>query len=498
MRRALPIVLTALLVCAPAAAADKLRIGITAMPAEHGNPFGTAGTTANFILPAVYDRLFAFDNDGKLQPQLAARWEMRDPKTWAVTLRRDIVFSNGERLDAAGVKAVFDALRAPEAVAYFGAREPRQLAAVETENDDTLILRTREPNAVLPGQISIVPMAAPGHLAKVGIAGLAAQPVGSGPFTVESWSEQRIVMRANPTSWRKPQVAELEYLVLPEPMSRMQGLLSDRIDIAIAVDPEQIEDLHAAGKRVVQRKPNRILTIVFNTLDPGSPFRNEKVRQAMNYAVDRAAIARQLLAGLVAPASQGTVPEAHGYNPDLKPYPYDPGKARALLREAGYPNGFAFTFEFPAGTLASGAAIMQQVAADLAKVGVAMKVQPISFAQFTRQFTQGGWGGQALLSDYPVYSLDGLRSFYRSTHSCDWSAPWFCDRNIQPLIDAAGVEIDLTKREAMTRQVLAYYRDTAESLLLFPVLGLDALGPRVGGWETWNDIIQFHKLTATQ
>jgi peptide/nickel transport system substrate-binding protein len=242
----------------------------------------------------------------------------------------------------------------------------------------------------------------------------------------------------------------------------------------------------------------RVLAIALNTLKAGSPFRDERVRQAVNYGVNRQAITETLLGGLVDPASQATIPEALGYDPDLKAYPYDPDKAKALLAEAGYASGFAFTYEFPVGTLPSDGAIMQQIASDLGKIGVTMNVIPISYAMFTRYYTQGGWRGEALLADYPVTSLDALRSFYRSAHSCDWPAAWYCDRAIQGVIDDAGIEPDLAKRTAMTQQVLRHYHGTAQSLLLFPILGLDALGQRIIHWEPWNDIIQFHRIEIAE
>ena len=83
-----------------AAADNNLRIGVTAMPPGRGNPYGVVGTTSNVVLPAIYDRLVMLDNDGNLQPQLAERWEMRDPLTWMFHLRHGVTFSNGERFDA--------------------------------------------------------------------------------------------------------------------------------------------------------------------------------------------------------------------------------------------------------------------------------------------------------------------------------------------------------------------------------------------------------------
>ncbi|MDX2222759.1 MAG: ABC transporter substrate-binding protein [Rhodospirillaceae bacterium] len=496
--RATMVVLCAALAAGAAQAETTLRIGLTAMPPSLGNPYGVIGTTANFVVPAFYDRLAQFDNDGVLRPQLALSWRQRDALTWEFKLRPGVVFSNGERFTAAGAKRVLDYLRGPGGDGRMGAREPRALQDVIAEDELTLVVTTPQPNAVLPHYLYIVPFAAPEALVADGASSLATRTLGSGPFVAERWSSDRIVAKANRTSWRAPQASALEMIVLPEPTSRVQGLISGQIDVAIAVDPEQIEPLAAAGLRTAQRKPLRILSVVFDTLRPGTPFADARVRQAVNYGVNRAAIAATLQGGLVEPASQGALPGTIGYDDTLEPYPYDPAKARALLREAGYPDGFSFTLEMPVGSTSGDTSIMQQVAADLARIGVRMIINPVPFAQFSKYFVQGGAPGEALPSDYNLYGHDALRSFHGAmgTHGCGWSAPRFCDPVIQPVIEAAAAAPTLAERTALTKQVLKYHRDVAESLTLFPILGLDGLGPRVTHWETHGDFIQFHAIAV--
>ena len=115
--------------------------------------------------------------------------------------------------------------------------------------------------------------------------------------------------------------------------------------MAVNLGPDDEPLLAANGLRLQPRNPVRISVVALDTQTEGTPFKDVRVRRAMNYAVDRAAIAENLLGGYVKPVSQPTPANAIGYDPSLEPYPYDPDKARALLAEAGYADGFSTVFE---------------------------------------------------------------------------------------------------------------------------------------------------------
>ena len=471
------------------------RVGATALPPSQGNPYTSVGTTSQFVWAAIYDTLAKEDNTGALQPGLATSWENPDPLTWVFKLRKGVTFSNGERWDAPAAKKLLDILRLdPRGLAQASNREARRFKDVLAPDADTLVIKLEEPNAMLPRHLTQLLFVAPAHLDKVGFDGLSAQPVGTGSFVVEQWLPEKVVLKANPTAWRKPKVDRLEFLTLPEPVARMQALQTGQVDVAFAVNPEQVAELTASGLKIVKRQPARIFCIVFQTRDPASPFTDVRLRQAVSYAVNVKAITDTLLGGMVEPASQGALPDMIGFNPALKPFPYDPAKARALLKDAGKPDGFSFVLEFGAGTLSYDAAVMQQVAADLAAVGIKMEIRPVSYAQYARLVVAGGWKGSAIPMDYLPVGSDALRAIYRGSHSCAWNTPWFCDQAIEARVNAAGTEPDPAKRLVMTQDLLKTYRDIAESLLLFPILGLDALGPRVATWEAWHDIPQFHAI----
>ncbi|MDX2222760.1 MAG: ABC transporter substrate-binding protein [Rhodospirillaceae bacterium] len=499
-RSAIPL-LVALWAGAAAAADGTFRVGITAMPPGMGNPYRQVATTANFVLPSVYDVLAGIDNQGRVVPRLAERWDNPDPLTWVFTLRDGVTFSNGEPLDAEGVKIMFDALRAPESAAAgltIVRAEAEKFARIEATDRRTLTITLTEPNAILPQRLYMIYVAPGRYFQEVGWEGLATAPVGSGPFTVKRWAVNEIELEANPTTWRPAKFDRLQFRALPDGTARTQALISGQIDAAIAVDPEQAAAIEAAGGAVHQRNPIRILTIAFDTVSKQNPFWDARVRRAANMAVNRERIVATLMGGRVAAASQGAIDNATGYDPDLKPYPYDPDAARALLAEAGYPSGLSFVYEFPSGTLPGDATIMQQIAADLAAVGIRMELRPVTYPQFVRYTSAGGWRGQATLQDFNNNAFDALSPYARGGHGCNGSAPWYCDPKIQPTIDAAEREPDLARRVAMTREIVRHYHDQATSLILFPVLGLDGVGPRVKTWATWNDQIQFSELELAE
>jgi len=478
----------------PTAAAEKsFKIAISAEPPSRGNPYATTGTTPSFFWTSMYDALTNIDNEGNVQPWLAESWQATSATTWQFKLRPNVVFSNGEPFNAGTVKAVVDFLKTDRGAGMSWARDVRRLyAQVRVIDELTVELETVEPNAVLPAYAAWFYMAPARYLNEVGLDGLAQNPIGTGPFVVEDWRPGRVRMRKNPTSWLQPKVDTLEVLFVPDAAARMQALQTGLVDVAMTLGPDDIPRLTAAGHRVAMRTPTRIIGLALLTTDESSPFKDPRVRRAVNYAVNKKRLTTVLLGDLVEPASQPASKLAVGYNPDLAPYPYDPERAQRLLADAGYPDGFSFLAESPTGGLPNDTVILQQIAADLAEVGVQMEVRLIPFAQLLKATIQGAWRGSALLMDFNNRHADALRPFTRTNHSCSGIAPWYCNMAIQRVIDQARRSADLDERTRLTRQIVRHYRDEASALWLFPVVGIDGLAKRVTHWEPWNDHLMFH------
>jgi peptide/nickel transport system substrate-binding protein len=480
------------LLCAGPAAAEKtLRVALTNLPTSKGNPYATTATTPYLMYTAIFDTLTVIDDKGVVRPSLALEWIPQNPTTWHFKLRPNVMFSNGEPFDASAVATALNFLASPDAISQSVSRDIEFISGARVIDPLTVEIKTTAPNIMVPRDVAGVNMVAPKHFQKVGVEGFAQDPVGTGPFKVESWGAEKALLVANKTSWRAPIIDKVEVLALPDATSRMQALSTKRIDIATNVNIDDVPMLEAAGNRFHRRNPTRISLVALDNIKDGTPFKDTRVRQAMNYAVNKEAIVASLLGGMVEVASQPAVPVAVGYVPDLKPYPYDPVKAKALLKEAGYEKGFEFLMEMPTGSLANDTAIAQQIAADLSAVGIKMEIRGITFPQLVKYMTIGEWKGHALMTDFAsAPSLDMMRAFHR--HSCQWPAPWYCDRTIQPTIDSAEKAFDVSERTALTQKAVRHYRDTASAVFLFPILSLDGVAARVTKWAPWNDNFNYH------
>jgi peptide/nickel transport system substrate-binding protein len=479
---------------AHAQAESTFRLALNAAPPTKGNPFFTTGITPTLFWTAIYDRLTDIDENGQVVPEIALSWEPVSETEWHFKLRPDVVFSNGEKLTAQGVKTVFDIARDDPVNALYWFRERVRYPRVEVVDELTIAIHTSEPNILTPAYLSALPIAPACHVQEKGIAGLINEPIGSGPFVVDRWDSEKVTLSANRTSWRAPRVDRMEAYFVPDSTARLQALETGQVDVAVAISTDQIDMLDLNGHRAVMRNPTRVLVFALKSNDPNSPFSDVRVRQAFNYAVNKEAITAVLLAGLVKPASQPALPFAVGYDPALDPYPYDPDKARALLAEAGYADGVSFVIESPSGTLPNDTAILQQIAADVSVAGMDMDVRLITYPQLLRRTTLGDLGGDGFLMDFTNRFADALKPMLITNHACTGTGPWFCEPEIQKVIDRAERTFDLEERTRLTQQVVRHYRDVAQSLFLFPIAGLDAVHKRVTTWQPRNDRFMYHLI----
>ena len=324
-------------------------------------------------------------------------------------------------------------------------------------------------------------------------------PIGTGPFKLDRWETGRVFFTANRESWIAPKVDAMEFFAVIDSTARLQALMTGQVDVVVAMSTDQIGMLEQAGHRAVLRTPIRILGWGLKSTDPDSPFRDVRVRRAVNYAVNKHAITELLLSGVVQPATQPAAPFAFGYHPDLAPYPYDPEKALALLKDAGYENGLSFLLESPSGTQSNDMAVLQQIAADLFQVNVKVNIRLLTFPQLVRATTLGEWAGEALVTDYTNRFADALTPFARNgNHGCNGINPWYCDQAITDIANTAYGTFNLKAREAMTRQVIKHHHKDAQSLFLFPIVGLDGVHKRVQCWHTRNDQFLYHLLDVPE
>lgn len=478
-----------------ARADDTLRIANLALPEGRGNPHTAIGTPYFMIWPAVFDGLTVIGPDGRAQPMLAVHWQPINPNTWRFKLRPNVTFSNGEPMDAEAVVKSFAAIATPEGLRWSAYNAYQGITGARAVDPLTVEVTTDPPDRLLPNRIGAIRILPPKYWAKVGAEGFAKAPVGSGPYSVDSWERERIRLTANPKSWRAPKIAHIDIRELPEGTSRTQGLLSGAIDIALYLNPEDKAVVENAGARVVTRSGGSVEVLSFVTVKK-SPLQDKRVRQALNYAVDKQAIVDALLNGMTAVASQPAPVGVFGRDETLKPYPYDPAKAKALLAEAGYPAGFTFIAEASSGGRGPTGAIAQKIAQDLAAIGVRMEIRSVPQSKIFRAAYDGSFEGQAFSMMYgSIPYMDALAAL--RLHSCLWQTPWNCTPAYAERITQAYAAFDPAERERLTRDLVRDIRDDAPALWLYDDITFDGVASRVKNYNPVFSTINYQEIELT-
>ena len=300
----------------------------------------------------IQQTLLDYDHSMTLQPNLAVSWEQIEPTVWQYKLREGVEFSNGEPLDAEQVKFSFDRVMAPDSDSMRKG-ETRYVSSVEIVDDLTVNFHT---NGVIPlfdlyvtAKFPIVPQ---GYITEHGSEHFASNPVGTGPYVLEEWvKDDHITLRKNPNYWGdEPEIDVLTFRTVPDIASRVATLLAGEADIATDLQPATVQEVeNREDLSVVSRPGMRSVFLLFNTkID--TPVTDRRVRQAINYAVDKDAIIANILDGFGKKLEGQVLSEEYwGYQAALEAYPYDPDKAKELLAEAGYPDGFDLRIVSPRG-----------------------------------------------------------------------------------------------------------------------------------------------------
>jgi peptide/nickel transport system substrate-binding protein len=477
---------------AQAAAEKVLAIGIPMLPPTRGNPHQNVSLPGTLPLQAIFDSLVRIGTDGAAGPALATDWEAIDRNTWVLSLRRDVMFSNGESFDAAAVITAVDYLLSDAGKSEtLGTHLSRiHVSGARALDSHRVEITTAQPNAILPIHLDFLRIPAPAHFAALGPEGFALDPIGTGPFVVDAWTDGQIKLIENETAWRIPKLDRVILINVPDQAARLQGLLSGSLDVAMNLAPEERTVIEAAGGRLISYANPNVSYLQFVTAKE-SPLTDVRVRRALNYAVNKQLILDVLFEGAVAPTGQIAHPQAFGYNPDIAPYPYDPDRAKALLAEAGYPNGFAMA-SLIAGNGANGEEVQQLIASNLARIGVHMEIQRTTFAKYLEFMYQTGYPDSFVAFAMVTSGFDPMHGF--RTRSCNWMTPYYCDEAAVPMIAAAESAFDPEERRRLVGALLAYERNNPPGIFMWQLPAFDAVAARVKTYAVSADVLDFREL----
>ena len=361
----------------PADAQTRVSIGVTETM-ETYNPYGDSVSLLYGIWCQVMGCLGTYNfHKGDYEGMLAERWEVKDPNTWLFYLRKDIRWHHGQPFTAADVVHSFNRVRTdPQSKQQ---QNIAPIAKAEAVDMYTVRFVTKEPTAPLIEYLfDRFIITNKDIYEKHGADADRKYPIGAGPYRFkELIPGQRFVIAKNndfPGMKAKKQAPdEMIFRVMREPEQRVTALLNNEIQIAQFIPPHL--------RKRVESSPNaKIVTtdsveIMFLAMQPKPPFDKKEVRQAVGYAIDRDRIINTLLEGMASRLDGPIGPGQYGYDPNLQPkYKYDPEKARALLKQAGYPNGVDAELFTPVGRYTLDKQLMEAIVPMLNAAGIRAKL----------------------------------------------------------------------------------------------------------------------------
>jgi len=319
-------------------------------------------------------------------PSLVIKWEQVNPTTLRWTLRRGAKFHNGEEFTAESVKLTIEQIAAP---ASRHPSRPRLQAIREIKIQDayTVDLITERPNRPLLRNSTSIHAMSPKAFRELGDK-FGTNPVGTGPYKfVEYRPGQHVIMEANPGYWgKKPAFSRIRYRFIPENGTRIAALEAGEVMLVNNVPPDQLPRLKANPNLRVVVSPTYRMMFVGLRCDR-APFSDKRVRQAMNYAVDREALTKGVMGGL-APIARAPLPDGiFGFNPNLPPYKYDPERAKKLLAEAGA-SGATVNMGVPVGRYLLDKQVGEAVAGYLEEVGLKVKLEAAAWSTYISEVTK--------------------------------------------------------------------------------------------------------------
>jgi peptide/nickel transport system substrate-binding protein len=356
--------------------------------------------------PAL-ETLFRPDQQGKPVPYLASSVkEDAKARTLTILLRKGIKFHDGTDFNAEAVKWNLDECLAAktqgvEKLTDVTVLDPNTVKITLSEWDSTVLSNFTQ----LPGL-----MISPTSCKKNGPQVCASTPVGTGPFQFVSWDkDKQTVYKKFPGYWQKgkPYLDGIEWISVAEPVTREMVFRKGDVDLLLTVAPKDVSSLEKDGFKVSRNKLPGAMSLVPDSANPQSPFADVRVRRAAQYAIDGSAIAKSVYYGEAEAANQWVYKGHWAYNPAVKGAPYDPAKARQLLAQAGYPNGFKTKIMYRTNPVQD--QVFMAVQGYLKAVGIEAELEPIQIARYDQVALQGGkWDGlimNAVLSNPDVVAL---------------------------------------------------------------------------------------------
>jgi len=415
--------------------------------------------STNVILH-IYDALVERDWEEKIVPDLAESWRFLDDNTLEFKLRKGIKFSNGEPFNAEVVKYNIERVAGliPTAKKTLNPPGWENVQEVKVLDDQTVQIITKAPYPLLlslAAQKYMVPIE---YTKKDNFEALATKPIGTGPYVLKSWMKGgELILEAKKDYWKgAPKIDEVVFRPIPEDSTRLAELKVGNVDIIANLKPDNVKEIEAEKTLQVKYAPSARTAMVFINGELPN-LKDARVRRAVNHALDVPSLIKNVMGGNAFRVSTVCPRNFVGWDPEEKFYDYNPEKAKQLLAEAGFPNGFDAVILTPRGRYLNDVQACEAIAGMLTAVGIRTKVNAVEFGVFAKQtqahqipeFMYAAWGN-------PHFDvLNTISTIARTGQMFCWHS----NKELDELIDAAGRTVDPKKHEELLRKALRVMYD---------------------------------------
>jgi len=487
-----------------AAGKDSVNVAVGSPP-QTMNPHGSDSDCNLSVMGNIFEGLLYRDAAGELKPGLATSWERTDDITWRFTLRKGVKFHNGNDFTWEDVKFTFNRLKEPYPVSEFLAFGGT-IKSVETVNGDpwTIDVKTTIPIPYFVQNLHQVFIMDKESTESRSIGEIGQNPIGTGPYKFVEWVKgSYLKLTANENYWGEvPSIKNAEITPITEPSTRLAAIATGQVDILQDVPVELFETVASNANIEIVTRPARRAIYLGLRNEPGFPASDIRVRKAIYLAINEDEIIEKVMFGHAFPAAQIPDPPTVGYDSSLKHPAYDPERAKLLLAEAGYSDGFNIKLTGPNDRYVRDAQICEAVAKQLSKVGIKVELDTKPKAIFFPEVDEH------ILDFYLIGWFDGSydygRSFTKLIHSVNVEKGYgglngaeYSDATLDKLLEESALIVDpevradklrLLSRIAMDDKIaiipLHYQED---SYAVYKGRGIE-FTPRADTWILFREI----------
>ena len=459
--------------------------------------FGSDAFSAS-VLSNIFDTLIYRNAELELEPGLATAWELVDDTTWQLSLREGVTFHNGEVFNAEDVKYTLERPLDAELGSPLSGRFS-VLEGVEIVDDYTVIIKTKAPYPLLPARLSEWYMLPNEYGAANDQATLAINPVGTGAYSFVEWvKDDHLSLTANEAYWRgAPAITDVTFRPIPEVSTRVAALQSGDVDLITNVPAFRQDEVAADGRIDVRTVPSTFFQYVAFDGTKNPVLADKRVRQAIQYATNVPEIIEFLFDGA---AEQVAVPLAYGtfgLDESIEPYPYDLEKAKALLAEAGYPDGITFALDAPVGRYAQDKETVEALVGQWAQAGINVDLNINEWSVQLTKYRAGtelveahfmGWGTSTFDAD------DVLFGGFSSDPNANKSN--YVNEELNGLVATARTSLDPDERLQAYSRVQEIIHDEVPWLALFQQFDIYGVNAELDWQPRPDQKIEVRTITA--